>query len=162
MKNKYLAEGVILKQAHLPVDLNLAAVAGERISLEKADRMAIMISFGDSTGAAVDVTLRQHDAATAGNSKDLAVANNYYHKADTAVKFTKVEPAAAAAAYDLAGIFGDAEGIVVFEVLGEDLDVNGGFDHVSVEFGAAGAAKLVSTVYCGHIAKKLPAYEEEV
>lgn len=147
MKNVFLAEDKALKQAFLPVDLNAAAVTGERINIGKGHRLAIVLTMGDSTGAQVRPTLRQHNAATAGTSKDLEVANAYFHKAGAATVFTKVEPTAAAALYNLDSIFGDAEGIVVFEVLAEDLDVNNGFEFVSVDLADSGAAKVGAGIY---------------
>jgi hypothetical protein len=156
--NHYLAEGKALKIGVLPVDANTAAITGERISLKEMDRVAIVVQMGDSTGATVDFTLRQHDAASAGNSKDLEVANAYYHKAGAATSFTKVEPTVASAGYDLSAIFGANEGIVVFEVSEAQLDVENGFSHVSIDIADSAAAKLVSVIYVGQ-AQKLPAFE---
>jgi len=159
--NNYLAEGRVLKLGALPQDANGSAITGERISMKEVSRLAIVVQMGDSTGAAVNLTLRQHDAASAGNSKDLEVANAYYHKAGAAVKFTKVEPSAAAASYDLASIFAGEEGVVVLEVLESQLDVNNGFDHVSLNVADSTATKIFSVLYVG-VSEKMPAYELEV
>jgi hypothetical protein len=158
MKNANLAEVKGLKQAFAPKDLNGAATTGARISLKEGDRVAVVISLGTSTAAAVVATLRQHDAATSGNSKDLEVDNLYFHKAGAATKFTKVQPSAAAAAYTLSSIFAADGGIVVFEVEGSQLDINGGFNHFSVNLNDTTAAKLAAAVYVLN-ADGSPAYE---
>lgn len=156
--NNYLAEGRALKLGALPQDANGNAITGERIHMKEMNRVAIAVQMGDSTGAAVTLTLRQHDAASSGNSKDLEVANAYYHKAGAATSFTKVEPSSAAAAYDLASIFAAEEGIVVFEVLESQLDLANGFGYVSIDIADSTASKVFSVLYVG-VAEKLPAYE---
>lgn len=157
----FLMEKKNLKLVTLPVDANTAAITGGRISLKNAKRVAFVVQFGDSTAATVQFALKQHNAATSGTTKALSIANPYYHKAGAATTFTKVTPTAATDAYDLGTIFGDAEGIVVFEVLPEDLDVNGGFTHASIDLADSGAAKLVS-VLAAVEPKSLPAYEDAV
>jgi hypothetical protein len=147
MKNEFLAEGKGLKQAFAPVDLNTAPVAGARIGLKDGDRLAIVINLGTSTAAELRVSLQQHNAASAGVSKDLEIQNPYFHKAGAATKFTKVDPTAPAATFDLDSVFNADGGVVVFEVLAEDLDVNGDFSHVSVNIADSAAAKLGAAVY---------------
>jgi len=158
---KFLLEEKSLKQAFLPVDLNTAAVVGGRISLKDAHRVSIVLCMGDSTGATVEVTLKQHDAASGGNSKNLEVANKYYKKAGAATSFSKVEPEVAAAVYNLSSDFAAQEGIVVFEVLPEDLDVSNDFSHLSVNIADSGAAKIASCLYVVH-AKNKPAHVIEL
>jgi len=115
----FLMEKANMKQVVLPVDLNTAAVTGARVSMKGCKRVAFLVDMGDSTGATVQCTLRQHDAASAGSSKDLSVANPYFKKAGTATKFTKVEPTVAAAMFDISADFAAQEGLAVFEVLEE-------------------------------------------
>lgn len=158
MKNSFLAEHKGLKLGVLPADLNSSGATGERIALDAAHRIAIAVVMGDSTGATASFTLRQHDAASSGNSKDLEVDNNYYHKAGAATSFTKVEPSAASASYDLSSVFGSEEGIVVFEVEGAQLDVENGFDHVSINIADPTAAKVMGVLYVSE-PDKMPAYE---
>lgn len=142
-----LMEKQNIKMAHLPVDMNTAAITGARIKLDSGDRVAIVMQMGDSTGASVVATLQQHNAASAGTSKNLSVDNPYYHKVAAATSFTKVVPGSAAAAYDVSALFGNDEGVLVLEVLGEQLDVNNGFYWASVDFADSGAAKLLATAY---------------
>ncbi len=137
-----------IKLAHLPVDLNTAAVTGARVKLDKGERLAIVCAMGDSTAAtSVQFTLRQHNAASAGTSKDLLSAAPYYHKVAAATVFTKVVPTVAAALKDVTSLFANDEGTVVIEVLPEELDVNNGFAWVSVDIADAGAAKIGATFY---------------
>lgn len=164
MDNKFLLEEYTLKQAFLPVDLDAAGATGARISLAKGKRVAIILTLGDSVGASAIFTLKQHNAAVGGTTKDLSVANIYFKKAGTATSFTKVEPTVAAAAYDLSADFAAQEGMVVFEVLAEDLDVNGGFSHVSVDVADSGAvvSKLAAGIYVLRDMSYAPAYSEVV
>jgi hypothetical protein len=159
MQNQYLAEHSVLKLQG-PVDAN-GGVTGDRINLDVSSRIAIVIQLGSSAASTVEATLRQHDAAAAGNSKDLEVANKYYYKAGAALSFTKVEPTANAALYDLSAEFSTDGGILVLEVAGEDLDVNGGFNHVSVDLASSGVAKDVAILHVGHASFKKPAFEVE-
>lgn len=156
---KFFMEGNSLKQAWLPVDGNAAAIAGARISMAKSTRVAIILAMGDSTAAVVTPSLQQHIGA-AGASKALAIQNAYYHKAGAATVFTKVEPGAAASSFDVSALFADAEGIMVLEVLQEDLDVNGGYTHISCDLADTTAAKLVSGLYVVTDAELQPAYDQ--
>jgi hypothetical protein len=151
-----------IKPVSVPVDMNTAAITGARIGLAKADRVAVVCHMGDSTGATVEFTLKQHNAASAGTSKNLSVANAYYHKVAAATVFTKVQPTVAAAAYDLSSLFAADEGVVVFEVRGEDLDVDGGFAWFSVDVADSVAAKILSAVYVMSDCRSLPAYSESI
>lgn len=147
-----------LKQAHLPVDLNTAAITGARIKLDSGDRCAVVISMGDSTAAVVQVTMRQHNAASAGTSKDLSVDNPYYHKKGAATSFTKVVPSSAAALVDASAQFADDEGILVLEVLSEQLDNDNGYYWFSVDIADSTAAKLAASVYEISDCRQNPAY----
>ena len=142
----FLMEKVTLKQVTIPVDLNTAAVTGDRVAMKDFDRVSFVVSLGASTAATASFTLRQHNAATSGTSKDLSVANPYFVKAGAATVFTKVEPVANAAAYDLSTTYAANGGVVVFEVLAEDLDVNNNFGWVSLDILDSNAAKLGSVV----------------
>jgi hypothetical protein len=157
MKNEFFAESKGLKQAILPVDLNTAVNNGARISLKDGDRLAIVIQLGASLASDVVVSLQQHNAATAGTSKDLEIDNPFFQKAGAATSFTKVQPTAKAASFTLTPTFSTDSGVVVFEVLAEDLDVNGNFNHVSVHIADSNAAKLGSAVYVVEPSYK-PAY----
>ena len=154
----FLAEEKGLKTGILPQSVTGSTVSGARISLKNLDRVAVAITVADAASAALTATLRQHDAASSGNSKDLSVDNKYYHKSAAETAFTKVEPSAAAAEYDLFALVGEDEGLVILEVLAEDLDVNNGFDHFSVNVAGDATARVVGALYVGE-ADRLPAAE---
>lgn len=150
-------EKVNLK-ADVPSDFD-TAFTGSRVSLAKGDRLAVIVNFGDSTAAVVTASFQQHTAASGGTSKALSIANIYFHKVGAATSFTKVEPTVAASSVDLAALLAAEPGIVVFEILAEDLDVSNNFTHVSINFADTTAAKLGSVVYLNHQVKAKPAYE---
>ena len=149
-------EGLFLEnknvtQVGVPADLNSAAVTGARLKMDSAYGCAVALSFGASTSAVVTVSFQQHDAAEVGNSKALNVQANYYYKAVGSTQFTKVEvrpdDSGLAASVDLASIFEDDGGIVVFEFLPEFLDQANGYDWMSVNVADSTAAKVMSGLY---------------
>lgn len=159
--NKFLMELVNAKMGITPVDLNTAANPGARISLEKGDRVTCIILLADGTSALdLTVSINQHDAASAGNTKACSQANPYYHKVDTATVFTKVVPVAAAGTVDLTALFANDPGIAVLEVCAEDLDVNNGYKYVSFSLPDAGAAKLGAALLILNDCRYLPPYEQ--
>lgn len=151
------AEKCGLKQVSVPVDMNTAAITGARIKLDKGHRCAVILSMGDSVGATVEFTLRQHNAAAAGTSKDLASAKPYFHKVAAATSFTKVEPTVAAALKDVSALFAADEGVLVLDINAEELDINNGYAWFSVDAADSAAAKLLGAVYVLHECKYLPA-----
>jgi hypothetical protein len=155
VENKKLAEDYGIKAAFEPVDLNAAAITGARIGLAQGYKVAVIVGFGDSVGATVQITLRQHTAASAGTSADLSVANVYYKKVGAATSFTKVEPSVAAAQYDLSADLAAEPGLVVLEIDGPQLSE--GFTHFSIDLADSGAAKIVCATYIMS-AKHEPAY----
>lgn len=160
--NTLLLDKHTIKQAAEPQSVNGAAVTGARIGLGQGHKLAVLVQMGDSTGAVVAFTLKQHTAASGGSSKDLEVANKYFKKVGAATKFTKVEPTAAAATYTLSSDFAAEPGTVVFEVEGNDLDVNGGYTHFSINMADTTAAKVVSMSYILKDVKYAPAYSLDV
>jgi len=143
----FMMEEEVVKQVVGPVDLNTAAVTGARVSMKNARRISFVCSLGAGSSTSAHVfTLRQHDAAAAGNSKDLSVSNPYFHKIGAATIFTKVVPGSDTAAYDLHALLADSAAIVVFEVLAEQLDIANGYAWVSVDTADSGGAQLGSVV----------------
>lgn len=157
----FLMEKANLKASSGPVDL-AGAQTGARISMKDYKRVAFIVHLGSSAATTPTFNLKQHNAASGGTTKVLSVANPYYHKAGAATSFTKVEPSSAADSYVLTSLFATAAGVVVFEVLAEDLDVNGGFGWVSLDIPAAGAAKLGAVMAVCHEPGSKPAYSLSV
>ena len=160
--NALLLENKNLKVAFAPVDLNTAAITGARIGLQKGGRVAAIISMGTSTAATVQVTLRQHNAASSGTSKNLVVDNPWFHKAGAATSFSKVVPSSAAALVDASTQFASDGGLLVVEILAEQLDVDGGFAWFSIDVADGAAAKLGAGVYVLSDVRHLPAYAEVI
>lgn len=156
--NHFLLEKQVIKQT-IPQSLNATGLSCPRVKLDKAFRVAFVVSMGDSVAAVASFTLKQHNAASAGTTKDLVIDNPYFHKAGVATSFTKVQPTVASASYDLSTIFAAEEGVAVFEILADQLDVDNSFDHVSLEIAAPTAAKVFAPIYVLHEVKHAPAHE---
>lgn len=162
MKNAYLMELVNMKNGFLPVDLNTGANTGARMSMKGCKRIAFVTTMGDSTSAVATFSFQQHNAASAGTSKALSHSNPYYHKNAALTVFTKVQPASAASSFDLATQFAGDEGIVVFEVLAEDLDVTNDFAWVSMDIADTTAAKVGACVAIFLQNSAMPPYGDAV
>ena len=158
MKNVQLLEKENIKQVIGPVDL-VAGQTGARVSLKGAEKVAFVVAIAAGAVTAT-LTLKQHNAASGGTTKNLEVDNPYFHKVGTAEIFTKVEPSAKAAAYVLGAVVGAAKAVIVLEVNAEDLDVDGGFSHVSIDTAAAGGACLGSVTAHAHENRALPCYNQ--
>ena len=142
-------------KAIVPADLNATPIVGSVVDMKDSYRVAILLNYGGSTGAAVGITLRQYDGST---TKDLSISSSYFIKADAETKYTKVD--FTGATLDLATELGDVAGHVVIEVLAEDLDRNNGFYGLSVNLASAGAiAKVVSAEYVLCDTRFRPSYE---
>jgi hypothetical protein len=152
-----------LKQAHLPVSL-AAAQTGARIAAGKGERVVVVVAMGTSAAATVQVTAKQHNAATGGTSKvvNIPAGAKYFKKAAAATVFTAVELAVDTSLFDVSADFSTVEGFLVLEIMPEYLDVNNNFGYVSVDIAAAGTAKLASTIYIVEDAKRMPAYQESI
>lgn len=152
-------EECVTKAVSVPVDLNTAALTGARIKLDVGQKLVIHCHFGDSLAAVVTAALKQHNAASAGTSKALESRLPYFKKVAAATSFTKVEQSVPASSFDLAADLAGDEGIVVFEVLPEELDIANGFAWASIDFADSTAAKLFSGIYIVENCKYEPAYK---
>lgn len=142
----FLAEKNGYKQIALPKDINASALVGERISLEKGHRCGMVISC-DAGAEDLTISLEQHDAASAGNSKALLIKNNYYIKKDAETKFTKVEVLEDTPLSSIVASVSGVKAVIIIETLDSQLDINGGYNHVSLNIAAGSAAKVVSGIY---------------
>lgn len=161
--NMGLLEFANLKQIAPIADLNAAATTGARVNLADYERLAVILSFNSGlTGPSVIASLRQHNAASGGTSKALAIKTPYYYKAGAATVFTKVEPSVAADSFDLSSVFDTNGGILVFDIAAEDLDGDAGFAFASLDLPDAGVAKLGYGLYLAHDANHKPAYDQAI
>jgi len=134
-------------------DMNASSATGARYKMDEAYRVAIIVHFNAGLGA-VDVTLRQHDAAAAGNSKDLVNGNHSFLSLDGA-DFSKIINDPAAANYTPAGV-ASAYGIFELEVLPEQMDHENGFSYLSVDVADSAAAKIIGINYHAYDLKVKP------
>jgi len=125
-----------------------------RIDMGKGDRVS-MVLYVPSHASDLDLTFRQHDAAAAGTSKDLLVKRSYFVKIDGNTKFTRKEQSVLAANIVDAD-FNGAAGLMVVEVLGEDMDRDLDFTHISVVIAAR--AVTGSAIYEVCEMRQKPAY----
>ena len=144
-------------------DLNGSALAGARIKLDKGQGCAVVCHFGTGAGATVSVSLDQHDAATAGSTASLNISRNYYVKSGADTSFTKTEIRSDESLSDTADIsasVGAAEGIAIFDVRPEDLDVNNSYAFASVNIADSTTAKITSVEYHVYDIKSGFGYEQ--
>lgn len=127
-----------------------------RISLKELHSLAAVVRVEVGALTTFSATLRQHDAAAAGNSKDLLATIPHYYMVDGDTEWTKVD--SDATALKAVAALDTAAGYVAFEVDPSDLDVNNSYSYVSLLITAPGAAKQGHVVYMGE-AKRLPAWE---
>lgn len=146
MNNQFLESNTV-KTGLAPVDITTAKT-GARVGLKEAKRVAIVASFGAGAGDNIVVALKQHTLVSGGTSKVLNIKANYYYKLDSSTSFTKVEvrpdDETLTNEVDLSAIFGVNPGKLVLEVLNDHTDAEGGFDFISLDFEAAGDAKVAS------------------
>jgi hypothetical protein len=152
----FLAEKKGLKQVVL-ASVNGTPSVGARVPMKELSRVAFIVQVAAAASDVLTVTLQQHNAASAGTTKVVAISNNYYHKVGAATSFTKVELESAASAYDLEAIAEAAVATFVFEVLQEDLDVANDFNFVSMDVVGDATARIIGIVAVGE-AEYGPAY----
>jgi hypothetical protein len=150
--NKLIAEEMRIEKGFLG-DASGGAESG-RIDLSKCVKMAFEVQLDTGVGTTCVLNLRQHDAASGGNSADLVSSVTYYKKTDAETKFTRVDGNVAAIA-DLDTVAGS----VIVEVYKNDLEEGNGF--VSLQVADPGAARIVS-VNAILDSKYKPAYEQEL
>lgn len=150
--NKLIAEEMRIEKGFLGDAAG--GVESSRIDLSKCEKMAFEVQLAVGVGTTCSLNLKQHDAATAGNSANLVSTVPYYKKTDAETKFTRVDSNVAAVA-DLDTVAGS----VIVEIYKHDLLEGYGF--VSLEVAAPGAARIVSVNAIMDTNYK-PAYEQEL
>lgn len=159
----FLMERANIKQLIAPADLAAGANTGARLSMRNVLRVAIIVSVGASTtGDTPTVALLQHDAASSGTSKALAISNPYFVKNGSETKFTKTAVDTAVDSFVLTSDLTADGGIAVFEVLAENLDRDNGFTHISVNMADVGANAKIGEVLAIVYGSKSPAYDLDI
>lgn len=135
----------------VPVNLAAGANAGDWVSL-KNYRRATFIFLAGVGAAGQDPTLafKQATSVSGGDEKTLETVERIDTKQGSSLAaigtFTKVEQTAGDEyTNDTAG---ETQNLWVVDVLAEDLDVNNGFDCVTVNIADTGSTAKVGTVLC--------------
>ena len=140
-------------------DANAAAITGERIDMQKFKRVTFLVmAVAGTTILDHTVSFQQHTVASGGSPLALALASPYFHKIDAATVFTRVDPVAAAASFDLLSLLGDTKFVVAFEVLSEELAA--GYRWASLNLGDSGAAQFTQILAVGHNPVDGPVYTQ--
>lgn len=131
----------------LPKDITGAAQTADYVSLKDYTHVTIYIQQGAWAGGTPAVTLFQATDVAASGEKALSFAKRWTKVGVTGTTF--VETAVASDTFNLANV---ANTINVLEIDAADLDVDGGFDCLTVKVASPGAnADLLSVTYvlCG-------------
>lgn len=162
MKNGNLMEYVNAKLCSTLSDSN-TQITGARINMKEQDQVTIFLLLNSATSAtAVGGAMKQHDAASSGNSKALSTFNPYYHKIGAATVLTKVSPAVTTDTYDLLALVGDSAAVVAFTVRASDLDLANGYAWVSFDPADAGVTRVAAVFAIAHDCRLLPAYGQAI
>lgn len=127
-----------------------------RVHLQKSNAVAIVVELAAGTGTTFSMTLRQHDAASGGNSADLISSVPVYHKAAADNKFTRLDVSAATNAISS---LDTSAGTVIVQVYQDDLADD--YEYISLVLADPGAARIVSVDYMLDTKNK-PAYAIEL
>lgn len=126
------------------------------VEMKHSYRVGFIVSVA-SAAEDLDVTLVQAQDAAGTGKKALPVESKYFVKAGADTSFTKKDLLNVAQIQD--ADFNGAEGLLIVDVLAENLDIENGFSHVAVEFAAA-VARVASVEIVCHEMKKGAAYKE--
>lgn len=143
-----LCETTNLQPAFNPIDLAAGANTGDWVSLKNYGYCEIQLSKDPGTIAEpCIITVLQASAVAGTGSKALAIKHGVYVKAAatdlTALGvFTKVDPTTV----NTYNAQGDFAAIVRIPIYAEDLDVEGGFDCVSITIADTGTAGAFGSV----------------
>ena len=126
-------------------DSTATAAESDWVSLTNYDSVIFVIVA--EVGATADntaFTVREATTNGGAGSKDLAVRRGYRKEHASALSasgaYTEVAPTSNAVTLD-----GDAENVLLFEVTGDELDVNNGFKFVTLRHDGGGAATKTFT-----------------
>lgn len=141
MPGKLLVENTKIIWAIAPKDWTGAASTGDYVSLKNYAHLTVVIQTGAWAGGTSAITLTQSLTVAAGSEKALAFTKQWN---DVTASGTLVETAVTANTFTI----GTANKVYVIEVDTETLDVNGGFDVVTVKGATPGAnADLYAAYY---------------
>lgn len=152
MAQEALGRLIDISTGVVPVDLQTAQT-GKRVSLKNAGGVTIVaFKAAGTAGDDPTFTLKQHTAASAGTTANLAIIDHYYLKNEATLDgdetWTKVTQAAAATIVDPGGATTSAEEqqIIVIEV--DSRSLSDGYTYVSLDVADTGSnAQLGCVLY---------------
>jgi hypothetical protein len=121
-----------------------SAITGDYISMKKAGHVTVLCHINQGAADTIAITLEQATAVAGTGSKPIATDVPIFLVADAATSDLWVRQTDGVAYTTSAAT---KHKLVAFEVDAEDLDVAGGFDCLTVKFGASSASNLVSAQY---------------
>ena len=166
---RYLGGVLDIVPAFGPVDLQDASgqhVTGDFVSLKNWGRVVVLFHSMLGTGAQdPTVTFRQAKDNADGSGKALSVVDTIYRKqAATSLlavgQWTKTTQSAAATYTE--GTSAEEEALWAIEIRAEDLDVDGGFDHIRMTVADVGGNAQLGAGYYILCDPKHPAAPESV
>ena len=149
-------EALQIVSSGVPQDLTASGITGDYVSLKNYNRCLALVHFADGTATTGDITVSANQATDVAGTgaKALSVigTGRIYTKQgadETALlaigQWTAQAQTAGQTYVDLTS--GEAAGLWAFEFKATDLDVDGGFDCLSLDVDTAtGSAKLVSAL----------------
>tara|TARA_R110000787_G_scaffold5686_9_gene20569 strand:- start:10178 stop:10639 length:462 start_codon:yes stop_codon:yes gene_type:complete len=118
-------------------------VDSARLRVVGTNKVSVIVALGTGVATTLVMKIQEHDAAAAGTTKDVVRTVPVYFKADGDVVMTKlIEDGLAPIAISA---LDTVKGSVVIEIHLDDLTE--GFEYVSINFAAPGAARLANVDY---------------
>lgn len=158
LPNNFLAEVVNLCQGFLPVDMASGANDGDYVSLKNYRRCAVIL-FKEVGTAGNDPTITLTQAlnvAGSGTTKTLEVKRVWKKQAATnllaVTQYTKSTPADPATNDTFStntwtnSELGEQAGIIIVEVMAEDLDIDNGYDCFKAAIGDVGTTGQIGAM----------------
>jgi hypothetical protein len=124
----------------------------DRIPMKDAYKMRFLVRLEAGAGTTCSVKVIEHDAAVAGNSNDVVLTTKHIVRVDGSD--AELVDASGVADIAVADLDTDA-GLLMVEV--NTCDMTDGFDHLSLEIAAPGAARILGVV-CELETKVIPGY----
>ncbi len=149
MSKGRIAEEQQTVMADGPVDLAVAGLTGDFVSLSNYNHVAILYSAGvGAAGQDPTITVQQATSNAGAGAKPLTFTELYQKEAvdiQTVGQFTKITQAAANTYISLTG--GESEQVILIEFDAAALDVDNGFDHVQVAVDDPGATTKLAVCH---------------
>ena len=149
--NQHFLEKCQLASVFVPISMDASSgPVSVRVSMKNYGRVAFVLHAGAGT-AANDTTITfTQSVGAAGSPKALNLAKGYVKQGaalSAIAAFTEVALTAGVYTSDTSG---EEQLVWAFDVMAEDLDIDGGYDHVIATVNDHGAAKVGGLLAIGH------------